>query len=265
MNTILIYNDHIETREIDDSIHIHIISKNELFHVNTIKISIIKDSTVQIVYKSDEEVNLDVEIEVQEGVYGNIGETREGKKSKIRNTYFLKENSILNVNKFYHSESIKERNIIHLEGRGAQIEYHLKTISTHTELYETVVYHHAKETTCHIYNHAVNHRDGEVHFHVTNEVGRTVAGCEIYQNSRIITLNEKKCIIKPNLFMEENDVVAQHTAHIGSFEEEELFYLQSRGISLEKAKGLLIRGFLTYDIPLLDKDKTNKIIDTYWR
>ena len=76
-------------------------------------------------------------------------------------------------------------------------------------------------------------------------------------------MNEKECNINPNLLIEENDVIANHAALIGKFNEAEIFYLMSRGIKREDAIGLLTRGFLQDDTTF--KEEIENIIDAYWR
>lgn len=48
----------------------------------------------------------------------------------------------------------------------------------------------------------------------------------------------------PSLEILENDVKAGHATTSGRMNEKELFYLQARGLSKEKAKALLIKGFI---------------------
>ena len=70
----------------------------------------------------------------------------------------------------------------------------------------------------------------------------------------------------PNLYIDASDVSASHSALIGKFSDEEMFYMQSRGIDKDTATKLLISGFLTSDIT--DKKllkEINKNIDKYWR
>ena len=90
-----------------------------------------------------------------------------------------------------------------------------------------------------------------------------ITDCEVDQNNRIITMNNNKCNINPNLLIEENDVIANHSALIGKFNENEIFYLMSRGIKRDDAIKLLTKGFL-YDETIFEEDIKN-IIDTYWR
>ena len=79
-------------------------------------------------------------------------------------------------------------------------------------------------------------------------------------------MTNNKCEIKPNLYIDCDDVEASHSALIGKFSDEEMFYMQSRGIDYENALKLLITGFLSSDIT--DKNilnKINKNIKKYWR
>jgi Fe-S cluster assembly protein SufD len=47
----------------------------------------------------------------------------------------------------------------------------------------------------------------------------------------------------PNLEILCDDVVCGHASSVGPLEEEHRYYLQSRGLSKERAERLLIRGF----------------------
>jgi Fe-S cluster assembly protein SufD len=48
----------------------------------------------------------------------------------------------------------------------------------------------------------------------------------------------------PNLEIEANDVKCSHAATIGQIDQEQLFYLQSRGLTTAQAKSLIAQGFL---------------------
>ncbi|KKW06153.1 MAG: SufBD protein [candidate division CPR1 bacterium GW2011_GWC1_49_13] len=57
----------------------------------------------------------------------------------------------------------------------------------------------------------------------------------------------------PDLEIEENDVSASHAASTARVGEEELFYLNSRGISEKDATRLLVEGFLAAALPVEGK------------
>jgi Fe-S cluster assembly protein SufD len=51
--------------------------------------------------------------------------------------------------------------------------------------------------------------------------------------------------IKPELQIFADDVKCSHGATIGALDEEQVFYLRSRGIPEPQARAMLIRAFLT--------------------
>jgi len=76
------------------------------------------------------------------------------------------------------------------------------------------------------------------------------------QTNRNIVLSEHaKADSIPNLEIEANDVVCGHAASVGPVSDDELFYLQSRGIPRAEAERLIVRGFFQEvldEIPLQD-------------
>lgn len=67
-----------------------------------------------------------------------------------------------------------------------------------------------------------------------------------FETNRNLVLSEHaKAHSVPNLEILCNDVVCGHGSSVGPLEEEHLYYLQSRGISKERAEQMLIRGFFT--------------------
>ena len=77
------------------------------------------------------------------------------------------------------------------------------------------------------------------------------------QTTKVLTLGNVETKINPNMFIEEDSVEAKHGSVISSFNEEELFYLKSRGISEEEAIYLLIKGFIFSNLNL---DMENRAI-----
>jgi Fe-S cluster assembly protein SufD len=68
---------------------------------------------------------------------------------------------------------------------------------------------------------------------------------EAYQlNHNLILSDAAIANAKPNLEIFADDVKASHGATMSEVDDEQLFYLQSRGISKESARSLLIRGFI---------------------
>jgi Fe-S cluster assembly protein SufD len=68
---------------------------------------------------------------------------------------------------------------------------------------------------------------------------------EAYQLNHNLLLSEGAVAnSKPNLEIFADDVKASHGATVSAVDDEQLFYLQSRGLSVETARALLIQGFI---------------------
>lgn len=75
----------------------------------------------------------------------------------------------------------------------------------------------------------------------------SAAGTEAFLEERILLVSENaKAEATPNLEIETDEVHCSHAATVGKIDEEEIFYLQSRGIKLELAKKMISEGFLKY-------------------
>ena len=99
---------------------------------------------------------------------------------------------------------------------------------------------------------------------VFNGVGFIVKGAtgsNAYQSSRMLTLSsETKADANPMLLIDENDVMSGHGASLGRIDEEQLYYLQSRGLTRKESSRLLVHGFLSPVISELTVDKIKELV-----
>lgn len=261
MNTIRIEGERIVEKNLDSSIDLSFPPKKESLSINTIKLCIKEDTALCISYTGQEKSKLEFVIEVLENVHFHLKETKEGKKRKVEYTYYLGKCSDVFVSKAHHIEAIKEKVKIYLE-EDAHIKYKTVSLAEGEEDYKITAFHNAPRSFCNLSLKAVSIEEGEVSFKVTNVVEKGKKDCEVHQNSRIITLNHHKQEIQPILLIDENEVDASHSAHIGTFDEDTLFYLQSRGIEEKEALRLLLTGFLLGEE---GNKKMKNWIDMYWR
>jgi Fe-S cluster assembly protein SufD len=77
-------------------------------------------------------------------------------------------------------------------------------------------------------------------------IGREATGTDSYEQNRNLILAEgARADSIPNLEIETGDIVgAGHASATGRFDDEQLFYLRSRGITEHEARQLVVRGFL---------------------
>ncbi|HEU4998762.1 MAG TPA: Fe-S cluster assembly protein SufD [Lapillicoccus sp.] len=92
-------------------------------------------------------------------------------------------------------------------------------------------------------------------------------GTETFETNRNLVLTDgARADSVPNLEIETGEIVgAGHASATGRFDDEQLFYLQARGIPEDEARRLVVRGFLVdliNQIPVADlRDRLNEDID----
>lgn len=202
--------------------------------------------------------------EVRENVDASVLFFKKGNHNICKESYLLEKNSTLILNKICCMDGNEEMVSVYLNGENANINYVCKTLSIDEEKYNIDIFHRANNTECLLYNHGITHLNGKISFTISNIVPKGMKDTKINQNSQIITMNKEKCVIKPNLFIDENEVEASHSAHIGFFDDSLLFYLKSRGIEERKACNLLLKGFLKQKL-FFEEERLAYMIDQYWR
>lgn len=262
MNKIKVVNENIEydVKNID----IKFLEKENDFGINKLIIDINKNSKLHIDYSSDIDAKYEITINIKDKVKVDLTELRLGTYNKVRYIIKLGDNSKINIYKLYDVESIKEWVRVYLN-KNSVINYYFKTVSKNSERYDLEIRHEKDTSVSNIINNGINILNGSLIFNVSTLLPNNVVNTNINQNNRIINLNNKLCQINPNLFIDENDVVANHSAYIGKFKDEEIFYLQRLGLSYNDAEKLLIKGFLRKDMPKSMDKYINKITKKYWR
>ena len=167
------------------------------------------------------------------------------KKPKYKEYVFdLEENAHLIINKFYEEKEISENITINLNGLNSRVDYNFSTITYDNQKYVININHNNKNTISNVINHGVVMNDSKLLFEVNSSVKKGNKGSKLNQESKIIVMSSNNSIIKPNLFIDEYDVDAFHSATIGKFRNDEIFYLKTKGLSEKDAISLLIKGFL---------------------
>ncbi len=75
-------------------------------------------------------------------------------------------------------------------------------------------------------------------------VGKNARGTNAFQTNRNVKLSERAWAESiPNLVIENNDVHCSHASAVGPIDEEQRFYLESRGLPTDVAERLIVAGF----------------------
>ena len=107
------------------------------------------------------------------------------------------------------------------------------------------VKHKVPKTFGRVDNYGVCKDMGKLLFAGISHIYEKAIKSKTEQNAKIMVFDEaSNAIAKPILRIDENDIEASHAAVVGKINDEHLFYLTSRGISVADAKQLITMGYL---------------------
>lgn len=249
---------------VKSTLKLHIIGENcDLVH-HTYVISH-QNSEFSLVEKLDNlkvlNVNYVSEVIVEENAKLNyIGVDRLSEKTNSfieRNCLVKNDGSVIYALGQLNDGNTVSNNIINLVGKNACCESRniLFTDKDNIHAVTVSINHLAPYTVGTITNHGIVKDKGFLHVDGIGKINQGMNQSNSQQNTNIINLsNEAKVYANPYLLIDEYDVQAGHGAAIGKVDEEQLYYLMSRGLSKKEAEKLIILGFLYPLIELIDSE-----------
>ena len=122
--------------------------------------------------------------------------------------------------------------------------------------YQMNVVNFAPHTYGDMKNYAVVLGSGNLLIDAVGKIVRGAYGSESHQTSRALSFEEgQKAEILPELLIDENDVQASHAMSIGTVDEDQLYYLMSRGLSTQQCISLISTGYLLPIAETLDNEE----------
>ena len=136
-----------------------------------------------------------------------------------------------------------------------------KHINNHNLVCENIkIYHNNNNVKSYIENKSLGNNNSKITYNIDSILKKGNIGCIMDQNTRIIEMGNVESKINPNMYIEEDDVEARHGSVIGNFNQDDIFYLMTRGISETDSIKLLIRGFLLSNMAV-DMDTRSRILE----
>lgn len=181
--------------------------------------------------------------------------------------YILNENSKLKISKYYQNNITSQQIYIYLNGEKSNIIYNFSEICKKESNYDIKIYHNNKKTDSILSNKCISLDNSITNFNIDSILPKGNIGCIMDQTTKIMEIGNADSHINPNMYIDESDVEAKHGSVIGKFDESNIFYLMSRGISRKESILLLINGFILSNIEVDDDEKNIilKEIEQNWR
>lgn len=128
-----------------------------------------------------------------------------------------------------------------------------------TQSYAYNVYHWERDTTSELTNYAICKDSSVLNINSNGIIKRECCRSKINQKSRGVILDLTSSIsANPLLEIDEFDVEANHGASIGAIDDEDLYYLMSRGLTKEESENLIVTAYMN---PLLKQINDQLILE----
>jgi len=147
----------------------------------------------------------------------------------------------------------------------SKINYNHSVLASVDSINNFKVKHVDNSSISNLNNNGINKNDNKLFFNIDGIIPKNLHDIICNQSSKIINYSNGDSKVIPNLIIDSNDIIANHAAYIGEINEEELFYMKSRGINELDIKKLIYRGVLLGKMDLdEEKEEFNKIINEWW-
>lgn len=163
-------------------------------------------------------------------------------------TVSVKENSSYKMVQYSVGAQLRRNDIqVNVEGEGARVDISGGWKLANTSHIDTqlTVNHLAKGTTSQQMFHGVVGDSARAIFNGRIYIARHAPQTDAHlQNKNIATSDGASIFTKPELEIYADDVACSHGATSGQLDEEQVFYLRTRGISDDRSRELILEGFL---------------------
>mgnify|MGYP000064844429 FL=1 len=113
------------------------------------------------------------------------------------------------------------------------------------------VWHEAEHTVADLVTRGVLDDESRSVYEGVQDVGTEAWDTSSYQRENTLMLSdESEADASPKLIINNHDTEASHSATVGQVDQQDLFYMTSRGVDEERAKNMLVEGFF---VPVLEE------------
>lgn len=175
----------------------------------------------------------------------------------------INSNTVINIFTFNTNLNID----LNLNKSNIKLDYIYSTLNKDSNTYTLNINHNEKNIISNVINHGINLESEKLEFIVNAIVPKTITGIITKQDNKILLMKDNNSVIKPNLLIDNNDIEASHSAYLGDFKKEVIFYLKTRGITFDQARKMLAKSFLLGNMKI-SYEEINLILtklDKYWR
>lgn len=174
-------------------------------------------------------------------------------KSVINHSFEATRDAKLDLIGAFVSNVLDAKMHVDLTGEGAEVKMRAVAISSDDNIQniDVSITHKAPNTFGDMTNIGIANKRGKIILNGVEKIEKGMKQSNAFQTLKgIITSDQAIVEVNPILLIDEFDVKAGHGATIGKIEEDQLYYIMSRGLTRKEAEKLVINGFLQ---PIIDE------------
>ncbi|MGN1344970.1 MAG: SufD family Fe-S cluster assembly protein, partial [Traorella sp.] len=211
-----------------------------------IMIQVKKNTSCSLYILLKQNVDVTCKINIEEDGHADVLFWNESDSCKFYFESHLQQDASLNLNlgELYDGET---NNIskIYLDGEGAKLNLRSASCVASKKYFDIECIHAASHSESQMENYAIIYENADYKMIDTGTIKKGAYGSNSHQATRALVLSDsQKCSITPVLLIDENDVQASHATTMGQIDENQLYYLQTRGLTKTQALGLITVGYL---------------------
>lgn len=243
---------------------------------NSSMVRITKNMDLKIIHLNDSETYLDYGIIISDGVHAMITNIyyQVECKANFKVEIVCKDMSVVHFRNFEHfKQSVSLHNNIYVYENAivtfdnmsinqqsvdcttnvflidSDIDLKIKNVALNVsgqkQTFNCNISHCSKNSKSQLANFGISKNTSEITFNQKGFIKRGAKNTDLSQKTKGIILDLYSSIsANPILEIDENDVFANHGASIGAIDDQDLYYLMSRGLTREASEALIVKAFI---------------------
>jgi len=207
--------------------------------------------------------HIEIEADVQPNIEATLVFWNESeRKTATKETYTIEKNGNLTIAYGECNAASAEKDIkVLLKDSYAKAHLTSASLVTSDKKFNQIITNQAKHTMGNISNYAVVLKEGSLMIDAIGKIENGASKSQSHQVSRALSFEEgQKTTILPELLIDENDVQASHAMSIGRVDEEQLYYMMSRGLTIKQCTMLISLGYLLPITEYISDEKLRNVM-----
>ena len=178
----------------------------------------------------------------------------------------LDESSYLDLYNADYLSNSNTNKVININGEGAEAKIYefVSSALTNNNMGKFMMVHNAKNTTAHGDFVYLSKDDSKINKDIISKINKGMDNSVSSENIKGLILGEKANInAKPILIIDCDDVHASHGCAIGTIDDNEIYYLMSRGLTKDEAMKIISKSLITPLIKASTSKEFNDFINPY--